>query len=137
MKVFGLDNKEYSWNITKYRRTDRPCSNLHVRARFLLNQMFPFDVVYEELVLPGTKTERIVRPLVADFYIHANRLMIEVQGQQHYKFNGLFYHNKAEYFRAQHRDYMKLQWCVRNGITLVALPFDESDEEWKSRIRDI
>ena len=112
-------------------------SKLHVRARNILSGLFPYDIVYEEVAIPGIKTDINNRPLYADFYIHAPRLMIEVQGEQHYKFTEFFHTNKLEYFRAKKLDKLKLQWCEMNEIHLVALPFNESDAEWIKRIRNI
>jgi len=135
MKILGLDDREYTWNITKYKPRQK-CSNLHLRARNILTQEFPCDIIYEELTLPGTRNERQTRPLFADFFISARSLMIEVQGEQHYKFNPHFFDNKVEFYRAQSRDRAKQDWCSLNNITLVALPFNENDAEWLQRIRD-
>jgi len=135
MKIIGLDNSEYSWNVTKF-KAKKKCSKLHARARIVLTKEFPCDIINEELTLPGTKNERQTRPLFADFFILSRHLMIEVQGEQHYKFNSHFFDNKMEFFKAQARDRSKQEWCDVNNITLVQLPFNETDREWLQRIRD-
>lgn len=135
MKAIGLDGKEYPWNVVKYTGKEA-CSSYHLRARNLLNKLYPYDIAYEEVVLPGIKTEISNRVLVADFYIIRLKLMIEVQGEQHYKFVQFFHANKLEFFRAKRLDSLKKQWCELNGITLVELPYNETDEEWAVRIRD-
>lgn len=135
MKVTGLDGREYSWNISKYKAREK-CSKLHARARQVLTAEFPYDTIYEELPLPGSRTERQTRILCADFFIPQRRLMVEVQGEQHYKFNSHFFDNKIEFFRAQARDRIKSDWCETNEIDLVQLPFNEDDEQWLQRIRD-
>lgn len=135
MKIIGLDNKEYRWNITKYKAREN-CSKLHARARNLLTKEFPYDTICEELTLPGSKDERQTRPLFADFFIPQRKLMIEVQGEQHYKFNSHFFNNKLEFFKAQARDKSKSEWCNINEIDLVQLPYNESDEQWLQRIKD-
>lgn len=136
MKVTGLDQKEHVWNFTKYKNVNTNCSEPHKRARMLLWALFPFDTIYEEVTIPGIKTEITQRALIADFYIHAHRLMIEVQGEQHYKFNSFFYSNKLAFFRAQKLDKLKYEWCKLNKIRLIELPYDKTDDEWLHIIRN-
>ena len=135
MKIIGLDNKEYNWNVTKYKKR-KSCSKLHYRAREVLTAEFPYDIIYEELTLPGTKNERQVRPLFADFFVSSRNFIVEVQGEQHYKFNNFFFDNKMEFYKAQARDRNKKEWCDINNILLVCLPFNETNEQWLKRIRD-
>jgi hypothetical protein len=136
MKVVGLDQKEYSINIVKYNRQLDSCSSLHLRARKLLALSFPYENIYEEVVLPGIKTEINNRPLLLDFYIHFQRIAVEVQGQQHSEYTPFFHTNKLEFFRAKRLDGLKRQWCLLNNITLVELPYNLSDEQWSQIIRN-
>jgi hypothetical protein len=136
MKIIGLDNREYSWNFIKYSTPSENYSSLHLRARILLKTMFPYDVVGEELVIPGVKTEINNRPLLLDFYIHFQRIAVEVQGQQHSEYTPFFHTNKLEFFRAKRLDGLKRQWCLLNNITLVELPYNLSDEQWSQIIRN-
>ena len=136
MKILGIDNKIYSWNFTKSTAQSTNASKLHLRARAILDKMFPFDIVYEEVTLPGIRSTINTRPLYADFYIHSPRIMIEVQGEQHYKFVPFFHTNRTEYFRAKKLDALKQEWCAINEICLVPLPYNESDEQWEERIRN-
>ena len=135
MKIQGLDGKEYKLNFNKS-RVSTNCSKLHIRARNLLISEFQYDRIYEEIALPGTKNERQIKPLMADFIIPLRNIIIEVQGEQHYKFNTFFYYNKIEFYKAQARDRNKAQWCELNKIKLICLPFNESDIEWLERIRN-
>lgn len=134
MKIIGLNKKEYAWNLTQARKESQSASSLHIRARSILKNQFPFDVIYEELELPGIITERQNSPLFADFYIHSRRLMIEVQGEQHYKFNSFFFKNKIEFLKSQYRDNLKSSWCKLNSITLIYFPYNETDQQWLERI---
>ena len=135
MKIIGLDGREYSWNVTKYKAREK-CSQLHARAREVLTTEFPYDTICEELTLPGSKDERQIKPLFADFFIPTRQLMVEVQGEQHYKFNSHFFDNKIAFFRAHARDRSKLECCKINKLMLVQLPYNESDEQWLERIRN-
>lgn len=134
MKVIGLNGQEHYWNFIKY-KPHKKCSKLHLRARKLLTKEFPCEIIYEELALPGTKTERQTT-LFADFFIPTKYIIIEVQGEQHYKFNNFFYDNKLEFFQAQSRDRNKKEWCQINNILLIELPFNENDQQWLQRIRN-
>jgi hypothetical protein len=136
MKIKGLNEKEYTWSFQKY-KGKKKCSKYHLRARILLSNLFPFDIIYEEVPLPGSKTERQSRSLVADFWIPQRYLIIEVQGEQHYKFNPHFFNNKLDFFKAQSCDRQKIEWCDKNNITLIQLPFNKSDEEWENIIGNI
>ena len=135
MKVIGLDQKEYSLNLVKYNQQRESCSSLHLRARILLRQLFPYDIIFEEMILPGIKSEIVIRSLILDFYINSQKLAIEVQGEQHYKHINFFHTNKLEYFRAKKLDNLKKQWCAINNIRLVELPYNQNDEQWTSIIR--
>jgi hypothetical protein len=115
MKVVGLDGQEHRINLTKYKPKEK-CSKLHARARILLAKEFPCDIIYEEVPLPGCKDERQTRPLFADFLVASRDIVVEVQGEQHYKFNNFFFNNKLEFFRAQARDRKKREWCDVNEI---------------------
>lgn len=129
MKVKDLNGKTYSWNLALYINNERAgCSNLHARARKLLRDIYPCEPILEEVQLPGTR-------LTGDFYIHSQRLMIEVNGEQHYKANGFFHNEKLDFYRGKTRDRKKQEWCDLNGITLISLPYDEDDDEWKRRIK--
>ena len=132
MKIIGIDDKEYEWKFHLYLKPNSNPSKLHVRARNLLHKMYPFQSLAEEVPLIGTFKER----LVLDFYLNKERLAIEVQGSQHYKFNSFFYEDKRAFGRALLRDRTKVAWCIINNIKLVELPYDESDREWESRIRN-
>lgn len=129
MKIRGLDSKDYIWNLALYRNNRRDnCSSLHDKARTLLYKLFPCDKILEEVPLPGTG-------LYADFYINSRKLMIEVNGEQHYKENGFFHKTSMSFYKGMYRDKNKLKWCELNNIVLVALRFDEDEHEWTDRIK--
>ena len=61
--------------------------------------------------------------------------IIEVHGEQHYKFIPFFHGTMINFLSAKTNDNNKRQWCELNGIIEVELPFNESDNQWKSRIQ--
>jgi hypothetical protein len=132
MKIKGLDGREYSLNFVEKRRGK--VSQYHENARTLLLELFPFDKIYEEVGLPGSATSKNGQ-LTVDFFIPSKLLIIEVQGQQHEQYNSFFYPNRLDFFKAQARDRTKKEWCEINGLTLIELPYDKSNE-WASTVKN-
>lgn len=130
MIVKGLDGLEYRWRPELHHSKENP-SGPHERARNLIRSLFPFYSINEEIPLIGTPCK-----LYLDMYVHPLRLAIEVHGEQHYKFNSFFFASAKDFRRAKQRDALKVEWCVLNGIDLVELPYNETDEQWKVRINE-
>jgi len=131
MKVIGLDGREYVWAIHQHAVNNRKSSKLHQHARDILKEIFPFEQILEEVKLPGSSSP----PLWADFFIPGPRLIIEVHGEQHYKFNNFHFKNKMEFFKAKARDNKKIEWCELNDIEVISLSYKEKDQ-WKKQIQD-
>lgn len=123
-KVLGLDGKTYNWNLVKYTTNNHNPSSLHIKAREILKKLYPFDAILEEVALPGST-------LIADFYIHRIKTVIEVHGEQHYTYNNFFFKDKKSFLQASQRDKQKQQWCEINSITYIELPYNKIEEwEW-------
>lgn len=134
MKIRDLDNQVHNWKLHGYvvrANESRPRSKLHLRARKLLIEQFPTVQILEEVAAPISRNEK----LFFDFYINTLKLVVEVHGEQHYKFNALFHTSAQDFANQRKRDSRKREWCEYNNITYVELPFNESDEEWLQRIR--
>lgn len=130
MKIIGLDDKEYTWNYKQSACSSESRSKLHLRARNLISKMFPFDIVLEEISLPGCgKTI-----LYADFYLPLRKIMIEVNGEQHSTYVHFYHKEKINFYKGVGRDKKKAEWCDKNEITLIYLNFDQTDQEWESII---
>ena len=136
MRVVGIDGKYHEWHFEKYNKIKKKNSKLHVRARLLLRYLFPFDMIYEEVPLIGSRLNSKLNLLRADFYIHTERLLIEVHGLQHYKQIKRFHKTKVAYIRSQFYDQDKLAWCRLNNISLIIFPYNENNTEWENRIRN-
>ena len=128
MKVTGLDNKEYSWSIWGKSSDSEQKSSYHLKARALLKKLFPIDRILEEVYLPGCDS------LYADFFLPLRKIIVEVHGEQHYKYIPFFHGNKLNFFKAQARDRNKRLFCEKNGILYIDLPCSESEDEWRNRI---
>lgn len=131
MKVNGFDGRIYNLQLNK--KTRGKCSDLHKRARFLIKEIFPLELVFEEITLPGSKTHSNSL-LYLDFLLPSKAIGIEVQGQQHIEYTPFFHGNKQSFGKSQNRDNVKEEWCELNNIILIQLPYNESNEEWKLRI---
>jgi hypothetical protein len=133
MKIKGLDGRDYSWSISQYRKTRQGASAGHKRARQLLRELFPCEIILEELTLVGTGRY----PLYADFFLSGPKLMVEVNGQQHYKYDTYHYANKTAWNKARNNDARKQAWCELNDITLVVLDDKNTEEFWKKQIDEL
>ena len=135
MRIVDLDNEYHDWKIAGHipkKNAARGRSEYHLRARDLLKKTFPTCQILEEVSIPVRKGQ----VLYLDFFLPLHNLCIEVHGEQHYKFIP-FYHGSAFGFaRSKKRDEEKVEWCEKNGIEVVQLPYNEDDDEWKRRIEN-
>ena len=137
MNIKGLDGREYSWNPSIHQAETEVRSSLHTKAKELLQVLFPYDRILEEVSLPGSKTAMRKSTLRADLFVPNRDLIVEVHGEQHYKFNSFFHKNKMAFYKAKARDRKKSSWADINSITYIELPHTENDDEWRKRIFDV
>tara|TARA_B100001113_G_scaffold162334_1_gene132858 strand:+ start:501 stop:917 length:417 start_codon:yes stop_codon:yes gene_type:complete len=137
MNIVGLDDKNYNWNPAANQSDSQARSSLHVKARELLNELYPHDRILEEISLPGTKSMHRKSTLRADLFVPNRNLIVEVHGEQHYKFNSFFFKNKLSFYKAKARDSDKREWCRINSITLVEFNYNEDVDEWRRKIQSV
>ena len=138
MKVTGFDGREHTLSFKKHRyksRRTKHKSSLHLKARKLISSVLPYETVYEEVTLPGSKTNT-TGLLYADFFLPNKLAIIEVHGQQHYEYSSFFYKTQADFLKSKRRDKKKKEWCELNDITLIILPYNE-EEAWKTSIKEL
>lgn len=69
-----------------------------------------------------------IKPLPFDFYLPTFNIAIEYQGKQHYE--PIEYFGGQEKFEIQQKhDAIKNEYCKRNGIPLLRIPYDKNVEE--------
>jgi hypothetical protein len=133
MIVIDLDNHQQTWSlsghIAKGRMQNK--SSLHLAARKLLSSRFPTLQILEEVSIPIRKSET----LYMDFYLPLIKTCIEVHGEQHYKFIPFYHASISNFLKAKKKDQEKIEWCSKNNINHIVLPFDESIEEWEKRLK--
>jgi hypothetical protein len=129
----GLDGKTYSWtfsgNMPDY-DDEKNRSSLHLLARNILKSIYPMDRILEEVSLPGSNG------LTADFWLPLRKTIIEVHGEQHYKYIPFFHNTVLNFYHSKRNDKNKAEWCSINNIFLIELPFNESEQQWRKRIEN-
>ena len=134
MKVTGCDGREHALTFKSFwgnSGRDNKSSN-HIRARELLSELVPYQRIYEEVTLPGSKTFS-TGLLYADFLIPNKYIIVEVHGKQHYEYCSHFHKTKADFMKSRKRDKKKIEWCELNDFTIIVLPYNKEDQ-WKNLI---
>lgn len=133
MLVKDLDGNNHNWllrgNIV-YNSAHK--SDLHLRARQLINNEFPTLQILEEVSIPLRKGVT----LYMDFYLPLKKICVEVHGEQHYKFVPFYHANMVSFVKAKKRDLEKKEWCEQNGIRHVVFPFDGTDDDWREILNE-
>lgn len=132
MKVMGLNNRQYSWNLLGYepsKTETRPRSSLHVEVRAAIRECYPVSRILEEVHIPGCGK------LYADFYLPQVKLMVEAHGRQHFTYVPHFHGSPAGFKKSKLRDKNKSEWCELNNITLVICSEGETSDEWKRKLK--
>ncbi len=130
MKIVTLDNEIVNWKTGSSENLGRLTrSNLHLQARQLLHEIFPTSRILEEVPIPV----RAKQTLYADFYLPLRKLIVEIHGEQHYKFSSFFHKTRQQFVLQQRRDRDKQEWCLNNKIDIVILPYNEDLNEWRNK----
>lgn len=133
MDVKDLDGNTSKWKLIGYanNRTKKNKSGLHLRARQLLRNKYPYTRILEEIPVKVKKRKK----LYLDFYIPLYKLCIEVQGQQHFKFVSFYHNSVLDFIEQKKRDKQKEEWCKLNSIQIVYFVYDETDKTWAKKLR--
>ena len=137
MKVTGFDNREKTWDLSRYipkKDSTRPTSNLHGASRLVLRELFPQSIILEEVALPGSRTLTRKSTLYADFFLPSHDLIVEAHGIQHYEFNEFYHKTKAGFFKSKSRDRDKIRWCELNNLSIVIFKYSDNEDDWKKEI---
>lgn len=87
--------------------------------RDLIYPYWKFYLVLFQFYIPGSK-------LRLDFFNLNKRLVVEIDGPQHDKFNKHFHNNSRNVFAASlKRDLDKQKWCEENNIKVLRLNEDD------------
>jgi hypothetical protein len=109
-------------------------SKLELQSKVILEQIFrrPFYKIRPDFL----RNDVTGFNLEIDLYNDDLKLAVEVQGDQHYKFNPFFHRNKEHFMNQRYRDEMKKIKCKANGITLIEVPYRVGEKRLRSFILD-
>ncbi len=137
LKAVGFDGRERLWKLSKCIVSGdqkRPRSKLHILARKLLHEQFPYDRIFEEAPLPGSNKPSRKSTLFVDFLIPSHSLAVEVHGRQHFEFVAHFHGNQQGFRKSKARDRDKARWLENNSITLITLGYSGTEDDWRQAI---
>ena len=60
-----------------------------------------------------------------DFYLPKYNVLLEINGEQHYKNINFFYKNRIEFQKAKERDRRKIAYALGHNIPLYIIPYWE------------
>lgn len=123
-----LDNVKKVWKPSS--NTREVTSALHAKAKKILIEYNPTVLIMEEVYFPLYDRKQ----LAFDFFIPSLRLVIEVQGEQHFKFTPYFHASKQDFIMQKKRDSEKQAWCNINEIDILYLDYCESELEWRKKL---
>ena len=123
MRLYDTEGKLVSVRINRsdYELREKSRSNIQKEIGCLLKKRFPLCTILEEWPIPG-KTG-----MVFDFVILPEKIVVEVQGEQHNKFVKHFHGDLEGFKRHKQRDQNKRDWCNINRFTLIEI---EKSEEF-------
>tara|TARA_R100001509_G_C4866703_1_gene215288 strand:- start:992 stop:1408 length:417 start_codon:yes stop_codon:yes gene_type:complete len=125
MRLYNIYGRSVTKNVTKYLIDwdAKSRSKLQFDAKQFFRQYWSGQVVYEEFPVFGTRMK-------VDILNATKRIAIEVNGEQHDKFNKFFHNNsRAKYLDSIKRDMKKAEWLEKNSFTLI--------EIYKKDIKDL
>ena len=96
-------------------------SKLQFKTKQFLKSFWSRHICYEEFPVYGTK-------MSVDILNATKKIAVEVQGQQHEKYNRFFHKNRLNYLYSIQRDYNKRKWLEKNDYCLVEINYDEIDK---------
>lgn len=134
MDIIDLDGNHLKWSLTGHisKGSLNNKSSLHLKARELLKQSFPTLQILEEVSVPIRRSET----LYLDFYLPLIKTCVEVHGEQHFKFTPFYHGNQFGFIKHKKRDVDKKLWCENNGIKMIELSYNESEDQWLEKIND-
>lgn len=101
-------------------------SNFETEILEMIKGVFPKYKVIEQhsVFYMGTQ-------LFFDFYIPALNILIECQGEQHYKYVPHFHGLQNEFKGSQKRDQLKREWAEQEHIVFLEIKFDDRPKDSK------
>jgi hypothetical protein len=114
LRFKNVSKKLISWN-------KKSRSKLQKKVKDFLKPYWKSHICYEEFPVYGTK-------MSVDLVNATRKIAIEVNGEQHEKYNKFFHKNRLNYFYSIKRDFDKKKWLEMNEYTVIEINYDEIDQ---------
>ena len=117
--------------LSHYRKTSCGCSNYSNMENFIATILLEHNIKY----IPQARFSecRNIYPLPFDFYLYDYNTVVEYDGEQH--FHPIEYFGGVERFaRIKYNDSLKNEYCLKQGINLIRLPYTLSPKEIKEQL---
>ena len=130
-KIWLICNKcKSEWNVVisnKIKGSRCPCCRKKSKSENKIKQLLDsWDIKY--IYNKRFSTCRNKNPLPFDFYLPDYNLLIEFQGEQHYKIGSGYFGGKDKLKQRQKHDRIKKKWAKQNNIKLLVIPYTEKDK---------
>lgn len=79
-----------------------------------LKKLYPFDSIKKEYYVNYKNTR-----LFFDYFIKSLNVLVECDGEQHYKYVSHFHSSIEDFYAQKRRDNLKVEYCEENDLTLV------------------
>jgi len=86
-----------------------------------LKNLYSFDKIEKEYYINYKNTR-----LFFDFFIRSLQVLVECDGEQHYKYVSHFHNTIEDFYAQRRRDNLKIEYCEENNLTLVRF-YDKKD----------
>tara|TARA_R100000005_G_C4864923_1_gene124349 strand:+ start:53 stop:469 length:417 start_codon:yes stop_codon:yes gene_type:complete len=117
MRLYNIYGRSVTKNVTKHliKWDAKSRSKLQFEVKQFFKQHWFNQIVYEEFPVFGTRMK-------VDILNATKRIAIEVNGEQHDKFNKFFHNNsRAKYLDSIKRDVKKAEWLEKNDFVLIEI----------------
>ena len=80
----------------------------------VLKKLYPFDKITKEYYVNYKNTR-----LFFDYFINSLRVLVECDGEQHYKYISHFHNSIEDFYAQKRRDNLKIEWAEKNDLTIM------------------
>ena len=131
--TYTIDGNPIQWrpHLQKNNKQEENKSSGHKVALSILRELYPTLIILEEITIPIRAKDWAF----LDIYIPLLKMAIEINGQQHYKFNAHFHSTNRDFLLQKLRDKQKREWCTINNIKLIELNTKEQNQ-WKKILQN-
>lgn len=117
--------------LTSYKKTSCGCSKYSNRENYIADILSEYKINY----IPQARFSdcRNVYPLPFDFYLYDYNTIVEFDGQQHNEPVD-FFGGEERFVKTLHNDAIKNDYCAKNNINLIRLPYYLTTEQIKEQL---